>query len=159
MGGIDLDLQGHMAISNHKTAFNVALVHWQRRANAAIRPKHALVILGFTWKYAISVYVYLFFHSVDGLETHIEGKETPNRWSGCLWENTWSKVLLTVNVRGPIDHGLTRSISWLLMPWPLASPGHQQPWYWLCKIGKSWSFTRRDFNYLWHVSVEEWHTI
>ena len=39
----------------------------------------------------------------------------------------------------------------------LASPGHQQPWYWLCKIGKSWSYTRKDFNYLWHVSVEEWH--
>ena len=26
---------------------------------------------------------------------------------------------------------LTRSISWLLMPWLLSSPGHQQPWYWL----------------------------
>ena len=25
----------------------------------------------------------------------------------------------------------TRSIPWLLMPWLLASPGHQQPWYWL----------------------------
>ena len=52
---------------------------------------------------------------------------------------------------------LTRSISGLLMPWLLASPGHQQPWYWLCKIDKSWSYTRKDFNYLWHVSVEEWH--
>ena len=27
---IDLDLQGHLAISTHKTAFNVALVHWSR---------------------------------------------------------------------------------------------------------------------------------
>ena len=42
------------------------------------------------------------------------------------------------------------------MPWLLASPGHQQPWYWLCKIGKSWSYTKKDFNSLWHVSVEEW---
>ena len=32
MGGIDLDLQGHLAISTHKTAFNVALVHWSKRA-------------------------------------------------------------------------------------------------------------------------------
>ena len=32
MGGIDLDLQGHLAISTHKTAFNVALVHWSRPA-------------------------------------------------------------------------------------------------------------------------------
>ena len=28
----------------------------------------------------------------------------------------------------------TRSISWLLMPWLLTSPGHQQPWYWLCRV-------------------------
>ena len=64
---------------------------------------------------------------------------------------------LTLDVWGPSYLGLTRSISWLLMPRLLASPGHQQPWYWLCKIGKSWSFTRKDFNYLWHVSVEKWH--
>ena len=32
MGGIELDLQGHLAISTHKTAFNVALVHWSRPA-------------------------------------------------------------------------------------------------------------------------------
>ena len=38
---------------------------------------------------------------------------------------------LTLNVRGPSYLGLTRSISWLLMSWLLASPGHQQPWYWL----------------------------
>ena len=33
----------------------------------------------------------------------------------------------TLNVRGPSYLGLTRSISWLLMPWLLTSPGHQQP--------------------------------
>ena len=38
-------------------------------------------------------------------------------------------VLLTLNVRGPSHLSLTRSISWLLMPWLLTSPGHQQPWY------------------------------
>ena len=34
---------------------------------------------------------------------------------------------LTLNVRGPSLLGLTRSISWLLMPWLFTSPGHQQP--------------------------------
>ena len=29
---------------------------------------------------------------------------------------------------------LTRSVSWLLMPWLLMSPDHQHPWYWLCWI-------------------------
>ena len=34
---------------------------------------------------------------------------------------------LTLNVRGPSYLGLNRSISWLLMPWLLTSPGHRQP--------------------------------
>ena len=64
---------------------------------------------------------------------------------------------LTLNVRGPSKLGLTRSISWLLMPWLLASPGHQRPWYWLCRIGRCLSYSRRNFNYLCHISMEEWH--
>ena len=38
--------------------------------------------------------------------------------------------------------GLTRSISWLLMPWLLTSRGHLQPWYWLSRICRSWSYLR-----------------
>ena len=61
------------------------------------------------------------------------------------------------NVRGPSYLVLTRPMSWLLLPWLLALPGHQQPWYWVCEIDKSWSYTRTDFNNLWYVNVEEWH--
>ena len=62
---------------------------------------------------------------------------------------------LTLNVRGgPSYLGLTRSISWLLMPWLLTSPGHQQPWYWLCRICKPWSYLRKDFKYPCHINVE-----
>ena len=64
---------------------------------------------------------------------------------------------LTLNVWGPSYLGLTRSISWLLMPWLLTSPGHQQPWYWLCRIGKFLSYLRNDFNYLRRINVEKWH--
>ena len=60
---------------------------------------------------------------------------------------------LTLNVRGPSYLGLTRSISWLMMPWFVTSPGHQQPWYWLCRLGRSWSYLRKDFKYLCHVNV------
>ena len=62
-------------------------------------------------------------------------------------------------MRGPSYLGLSMSVhvSWLLMPWLLASPGHQHPWYWLCRIGKSLFYIRKDFNNLCHVSVEEWH--
>ena len=64
---------------------------------------------------------------------------------------------LTLNVRGPSYLGLTRSVSWLLMPWLLTSPGHQQPWFWLCRIGKFLSYLRKDFNYLRSINVEKWH--
>ena len=45
---------------------------------------------------------------------------------------------LTLYMRGQsyLGTGITRSISWLLMPWLLMSPGHQQPWYWLRYVEK-----------------------
>ena len=68
-------------------------------------------------------------------------------------QKTWSNIdclpsKLTLNVRGPSYLGLTRLISWLLMPWLLMSPGHQQPWYWLYIICRSFSYLREDFKYL-----------
>ena len=39
------------------------------------------------------------------------------------------------------------------MPWLLASPGHQHPWFWLCRMGKFLYYSRKDFNYLCHVSL------
>ena len=51
--------------------------------------------------------------------------------------------------------GRTMSIPWLLMPWLLMSPGHQQTWHWLCRVNGSLSSTRRDFNHLCHLSHEK----
>ena len=56
------------------------------------------------------------------------------------------KPILTLNMQGPSNLGLTRSISWLLMPWLLASPEHQHPWYWLWRIDRFLSYLRMDFN-------------
>ena len=39
--------------------------------------------------------------------------------------------------------GLTSAISWSPMPWLLGWPGHQQPWYWLCKLGRALSYMRK----------------
>ena len=55
--------------------------------------------------------------------------------------------VLTLNVRGPSYFGLSRSISWLLMPWLLSLPGHQHPWYWQCRIGRFLSYLRKDPNF------------
>ena len=82
-------------------------------------------------------------------------------WHSCYcWQNypgALSFLLITLDMQGPSYLGLTRSISWLLMPWLLTSTGHQQPWYWLCRIGRFLSYLRKDFNYLRHISVEKWH--
>ena len=45
------------------------------------------------------------------------------------WTNSWEKWS-TLTMQAPDDWGKTRSISWLLMPWPLVSPGDHQPEYW-----------------------------
>ena len=45
------------------------------------------------------------------------------------------------------------------MPWRRKEPGHQQPWYWQCKINGSLSSMRKDFNYLHHLSMEKWQKI
>ena len=91
----------------------------------------------------------------------------PNRRQAIIWTNddlgyrcinaSLGLTELTLNVRAPSYLGLTRSISWLLMPWLLTSPGHQQPWYWLCRIGRFLSYLRKDFNYLRHINMEKWH--
>ena len=65
--------------------------------------------------------------------------------------------MLTLNVLEPSYFGLTWSILWLLMPWLLASPGHQQPLYWSYRISRPFSYLRNDFNYQCHINVEEWH--
>ena len=78
------------------------------------------------------------------------------KWKLFCCKNPLILGMLTLNVRGPSYLGLTRSISWLLMPWLLTSPGHQQPWYWLCRIGRFLSYLRKNFNYLHRINVEKW---
>ena len=54
----------------------------------------------------------------------VVGAET---WRNGLlgWSIRPPAMLNTLDVRGPSYLGLTRSISWLLLPWLLTSPGHQ----------------------------------
>ena len=52
-------------------------------------------------------------------------------------------LILTLNGQGLSYLSLTRSISWLLMSWFLASWGHQHQWHWLCRIGKFLSYMRK----------------
>ena len=74
----------------------------------------------------------------------------------CLWE-----MEVHVNSAGAESRtlGTGKSISWLLMTWLLASPCHQQAWYWMCKIKRSMSSMRDYFNYLCHLSIVKWSKI
>ena len=65
--------------------------------------------------------------------------------------------LLTLDVRGLSYLGLPRSNIMAVVSWLLTSPGHQQPWYWLCRIGRFLSYLRNDLNYLRCINVEKWH--
>ena len=50
---------------------------------------------------------------------------------------------------------MAKSAIWCWCPdWPLASPGHQESWYWQCRINGSPSFTR-DSNDMWHLNIEK----
>ena len=88
-------------------------------------------------------------------------------WSqltGTIWNNSHeifkSSIVFVGKGEGDWNsYSLTWSISWLLMPWLLSMPRHQQPWYCLCRIGTSLSYIRKDFNYLCHIIMEEWHKI
>ena len=68
----------------------------------------------------------------------------------------WLTWKLTLDVQGPSYLYLTSSVSWLLMLWLITSPELQQ-WYWLYKIIMSLSYLGKDFNYLCHINLEEWH--
>ena len=48
---------------------------------------------------------------------------------------------------------ISSKIPWLLMPWLLVPPKCQQPWYWISRICRPFSFMRQDFSYLCCFSV------
>ena len=98
---------------------------------------------------------YRYFGIKAWIRHYIVGKELD------VFTHPWNNFNsdLTLNVRGPSYLGLTRSISWLLMPWLFTSPGHQQPWYWLCRICWPWSYMRNDFRHLCLINGELWQKV
>ena len=56
-------------------------------------------------------------------------------------------LILNPNVWGLSYLSLTMPIPSLLMPWRCKDPGHQQPWYWLYKLGMSLSYISTGVNW------------
>ena len=71
----------------------------------------------------------------------------------CITQPQWVTLLML----RPEYSGQTRLTTlWLLIPWLLASPGHQQPWYWLCAVWKALSSFGVNFRNMQRFDVEEW---
>ena len=100
-------------------------------------------------------FIIYYVMSPDEYFTHACSIMHRMQFTASIKQHAWR--ILTLNVRGTSYLGLTRSISWLLMPWLLTSPGYQQPWYWLCRISTFLSYLREDLNYLRRINVEKWH--
>ena len=79
--------------------------------------------------------------------------------SGKWWPFCLSLIVLTLNVRGPSYLRLTRSISWLLMPWLLTLQDISSHDIDYIEIFRSFSYSRKCFKYLCQINVEEWHKI
>ena len=132
-------------------AFDISILNsipsddfWWHRSRSTLVQVMAWCLMVFSGTHLreiVSNWQYVTFGSDNGL--------VPKRANVCC--------MLTLNVRGLSYLGLTRSVSWLLMSWLLASPGHQQPWYWLCRMGRSLSYLRKDFHHLCDINVEEYH--
>ena len=81
-------------------------------------------------------------------EYRADSRLAPSEW-GTLLQSSAVSHWLGANLESAL------SIPGLLMPWLHVSPSHQQPWYWLCRITRSLSSTRWDFNHLCHIMFEK----
>ena len=86
------------------------------------------------------ILVYTSYGLVSRFSTHFIAWAIQWFFCGCHRDSLFLKFkyffvnvqgLLAFNERGPSYLGLTRLLSWLLVSWLLASPGHRQPWCWL----------------------------
>ena len=85
-------------------------------------------------------------------------------WGQSMASGTRTNFQLEILTKISISaiHNFRENFSWNVsetLPWFFASPGHQQPWYWLCRICRPLSYLRKYSNYLCHINVKEWHSM
>ena len=86
-----------------------------------------------------------------------DSRLVPSQWGMVLLCNTISHWL-GASLESVLlfqEHQANSTAAGLLMPWLLISPGHQQLWYWLCRINRSVSSMRNNFTYLCHFPAEK----
>ena len=82
--------------------------------------------------------------------------KTLNPLHGTQWRDVQKRIQISIFLMLKLEHyRQIRSIPGLLMLWLLASPGHQQPWYRLCRINRSLFSMGKNSNYLILISSNE----
>ena len=127
------------------------------------------------------IYIFAFFiisqhwdgHVIETL-CHGEILHNPliphNQYHSCWWPGdarsqgissngviyfVWPKISIHLQLK-PEYSKTTGSIPWQLMPWLFVPSGDHQPWYWICRVKKSFPSIWKSFNYQYHVSAEKW---
>ena len=77
-----------------------------------------------------------------------------------MWHAECTLLCHDSNINNPSSRCWARDIpgeiTWLLSTWLLESPGHQQPWYRVCKLAGFLFLRRKYCNLLHHPSCEKW---
>ena len=69
----------------------------------------------------------------------------------------WSQIIIEfIRETGINQRGLAICMVYALKCYLHASPDHQHPWYWVCRINWPLASTREDFMYLYHLSIGKW---
>ena len=101
---------------------------------------------------------FLLKHVISTIKWFIIGQHCVCWWHGSEWHHSIScqKVATPVQV---LEYAVqTRSISCLLMPCLLVSPGNQQSWYWLWTSGWFLSSILANLKNLHLLTVVKWHS-
>ena len=116
----------------------------------------------FHWWFLISLILHLVLKTTNkigvGDSQKFEQKKSIdkilNPLHGTQWTDVQKQILIFLMLK--LEHSRqSRSKPGLLMPWLLASPGHQQPWYLLCRINRSLFSMGKNSNYLIFISSNE----
>ena len=96
-------------------------------------------------------------------QLHQCGESTPGKLVVCKGQCLFTRGKLEVSIMAAdaLDPCAYRGAIWpslspctvinpILLTYLLVPTGHEQPWFGLCKIGGSWSSTRKDFSQLGH---------
>ena len=128
-------LKTHLSVSDAKGITLPGLCQWweimKNTKNIVLFPKNDLAN-----KVKTTKWYHLEAFSIQDMTTSLKHPGILKWCYKMKWQAENFKIYLALLITKPKYSRLTASRPWLLLPWLLVSPGHQQPWYWLCRINR-----------------------